>query len=51
MVETKDRGPESDAMYDSDMAVYLGERTNKGKGENVTEKNILVMKQWAKEGK
>jgi arylsulfatase A-like enzyme len=50
MVETKDRGPESDKMYDSDMAVYVGGRANK-KGETVTEKNIAVMKRWAAEGK
>jgi arylsulfatase A-like enzyme len=51
IVETKDKGPESEAMYDSDMAVYVGGRANKGKGETVTERNIAVMKQWAKEGK
>lgn len=51
LVDTKDKGPESEAMYDSDMAVYLGGRANKGKGETVTEKNIALMKQWAREGK
>jgi arylsulfatase A-like enzyme len=51
IVETKDRGPESEKMYDSDMAVYLGGRANKGKGQTVTEKNIALMKQWASEGK
>jgi arylsulfatase A-like enzyme len=51
IVETKDRGPESEKMYDSDMAVYLGERTNKGKNESATEKNIALMKRWAAEGK
>jgi len=51
IVETKDKGPESDAMYDSDMAVYVGGRDNKGKGATVTEKNIAQMKAWAKEGK
>jgi hypothetical protein len=51
MADVKDRGPEPEAMYDSDMAVYVGERTNKGKGETVTEKNIAVMKAWAREGK
>ena len=51
IIETKDKGPESEAMYDSDMAVYLGGRDNKGKGASVTERNIAVMKQWAKEGK
>ncbi len=51
IAETKDKGPESDAMYDSDMAVYIGGRANKGKGETATEKNIAQMKAWAKEGK
>jgi arylsulfatase A-like enzyme len=51
IVETKDRGPESGAMYDSDMAVYTGGRASKGKGESITEKNIALMKQWAREGK
>jgi hypothetical protein len=50
IVETGDRGPESDKMYDSDMAVYVGDRNNKGK-ESVTEQNIRLMKQWAAEGK
>ncbi|MBI4662891.1 MAG: sulfatase [Verrucomicrobia bacterium] len=53
MEDTKDQGrqPESEKMYDSDMAVYLGGRANKGPQENVTEKNIRLMKQWAREGK
>jgi arylsulfatase A-like enzyme len=51
LVDTQDKGPESAAMYDSDMAVYLGGRANKGKGETATEKNIAQMKQWAQEGK
>ena len=44
---TGDQGqqPESAAMYDSDMAVYL-ERENL-----IVERNIAQMKQWAKEGK
>ena len=45
MAETHDGGPESDVRYDSDMAVYLG------KGNPAVEKNIALMKQWAKEGK
>ncbi len=51
IVETKDKGPESDKMYDSDMAVYVGGRDNRGKNATVTEQNIALMKQWAKEGK
>jgi arylsulfatase A-like enzyme len=49
MAETHDRGPESEMMYDSDMAVYLGER-GAGK-DDITRRNIALMKQWAKEGK
>jgi arylsulfatase A-like enzyme len=45
MAETKDRGPESESMYDSDMAVYLG------RGNPAVERNIALMKQRAKEGK
>jgi arylsulfatase A-like enzyme len=45
MKETNDHGDESEAMYDSDMAVYVG------KGNPNVEKNIALMKQWAKEGK
>jgi arylsulfatase A-like enzyme len=51
MVETKDKGPESEAMYDSDMAVYVGGRDNKGKNAEITERNIALMKRWAREGK
>lgn len=42
MIDTHDHGPESDGMYDSDMAAYVG------KGNAVVEKNIAIMKQWAK---
>ena len=45
MADTQDKGPESEAMYDSDMAEYLG------KGNPEVAKNIALMKQWAKEGK
>lgn len=54
MVETDDKGrqPESEKMYDSDMAVYLGES---GRGNQAArhslEKNIELMKQWRREGK
>jgi hypothetical protein len=53
MVETKDQGAESDAMYDSDMKVYVGDGNRKGKaaGSTVTEQNIAQMKAWAREGK
>jgi len=45
MERTRDPGAEPEAMYDSDMAVYL-----KKKNPQV-EKNIALMKRWAKEGK
>ncbi len=45
IVDTKDKGPESDEMYDSDMAVYLE------KANPEVERNIALMKKWAKEGK
>ena len=49
--ETGDRGrtPEPMAMYDSDMAKYLGEKA--GPQTEVLKKNIALMKQWAQEGK
>jgi arylsulfatase A-like enzyme len=45
MEATRDPGPESDAMYDSDMAVYIGQ------GNATVEQNIALMKRWKKEGK
>ncbi len=45
MEETHDHGPETEEMYDSDMAVYIG------RGNPAVEQNITLMKQWAKEGK
>jgi arylsulfatase A-like enzyme len=44
-IEANDRGPESEEMYDSDMAVYVGN------GNPLVERNIARMKQWAREGK
>ncbi len=48
-----DRGerPETEAMYDSDMAVYAGSAARKDRRSTVLEKNILLMKAWAREGK
>jgi arylsulfatase A-like enzyme len=43
--QSGDKGPESEAMYDSDMVEY----TRKKNPE--VEKNIALMKQWAREGK
>jgi arylsulfatase A-like enzyme len=45
IVETHDHGPESAKMYDSDMAVYVGQ------GNSQLEANIRRMKEWAREGK
>ena len=45
MKETNDHGPDSESRYDSDLKVYLG------RGNPEVEKNIAIMKQWAKEGK
>ncbi|HRH98264.1 MAG TPA: sulfatase [Prosthecobacter sp.] len=45
IIESGDKGPESEAMYDSDMAEY----TKKANPE--IEKNIALMKQRAREGK
>jgi arylsulfatase A-like enzyme len=52
MEETNDRGrtPESEEMYDSDMAVYLAGSGKQGRNATL-EKNIALMKQWAAEGK
>jgi hypothetical protein len=45
MKETNDQGTESESRYDSDTKVYLG------KGDPEVEKNMAIMKQWAREGK
>ncbi len=45
LAATKDPGPESEAMYDSDMKVYVA------KGNPEVERNIAQMKRWAAEGK
>ena len=48
MEQTDDHGrtPESESSYDSDMAVYVGRKANPE-----LQKNIALMKQWAREGK
>lgn len=50
--ESSDHGrqPESEKMYDSDMAVYLKSKGATGQGA-VLSKNIALMKKWAAEGK
>ncbi len=51
--ETNDRGqtPETEAAYDSDMAVYLKSRKDEAKYIHTMQRNIRQMKTWAKEGK
>lgn len=51
--ETGDHGaqPESTAMYDSDMKVYVGEKKAGDPKRAETEANIRQMKAWAAEGK
>lgn len=45
LADTRDPAPETEAMYDSDMAEYLG------KGNPVVAENIALMKRWAAEGR
>ncbi len=45
MTETGDQGPEAEKMFESDMAVYVGN------GHPVVERNIVLMKKWASEGR
>jgi arylsulfatase A-like enzyme len=54
--DTNDLGrqPESEAMYDSDMAVYRGDRTGRKARDDAARQlddNIELMKRWAKEGR
>lgn len=54
MDETMDHGrqAESERMYDSDMAVYLGENGGKNNQQRqILQENILLMKRWLQEGK
>ena len=45
IAKTNDQGPESESMYDSDMAVYIEA------GNPEVPRNIALMKHLAKEGK
>ena len=50
--ETHDPGPESEAMYDSEMAVYLKtKQTRDSEQAEILRRNITQMKTWAAEGK
>jgi len=54
MVTTNDHGrqPEAEAMYDSDMELYLQSRRRRGDKQALEElqENIELMKRWAREG-
>lgn len=51
--ETNDQGqaPESEEIYDADMAVYLESRKDEPDYIATMRKNIAQMKAWAKEGR
>ena len=51
IIETKDKGAESEEMYDSDMAPYLQKNSNDPEQDRVLRENIALMKKWAAEGK
>jgi len=50
LVETQDGGPESEQVYDANVAYELNTPANKNHKEAIM-KNVALMKQWAKEGK
>jgi len=50
MLETHDRGPESEEAYDANIAYELKTPAGKARKEALM-KNSALMKQWAKEGK
>lgn len=49
--DDKGRKPETPEVYDSDMAVYLGEGKRGDAAIETLTKNIALMKKWAAEGK
>ena len=51
MERTNDHGPESEAMYESDMAVYSNSKNVDSEQGSILTRNIALMKQWAAEGK
>jgi arylsulfatase A-like enzyme len=56
MEESGDQGrtPESESMYDSDMAVYTGQFSGRGRDPEYVQTiqdNVALMKRWASEGK
>ena len=48
---TKDRGPESEAMYDSNTAVFANSPNPDAEQARILSRNIALMKRWAAEGK
>ncbi len=48
---TNDHGAESEAMYDSEMAVYSKRVSNDPEMASILRRNIALMKRWAAEGK
>jgi hypothetical protein len=50
---TNDQGqtPETEEVYDADMAVYMGSRKDEPEYIAKMQRNIAQMKAWAKEGK
>ena len=51
VLESGDKGVESDAMFESDMVVYLKELENNPKARSVFTENLSLMRRWASEGK
>ena len=55
IIESDDKGrfPESDAMYDSDMKVYIDQRKKNGSTEYAKEVqgNVTIIKKWKAQGK
>ena len=48
---TGDKGPETEARYDSDMAVYMNSKSSDPGANETLVRNIAIMKRWAAEGK
>ena len=51
MRDTRDHGPETEAAYDSDMAVYLGRKNHANDTPSPVRDNIQLMKRWAADGR
>ena len=51
ITRTNDHGPESEAMYDSNMAVFANSPNPDPEQARILSRNIALMKRWAAEGK